>query len=117
MLGTSAVGNISEANLLFGFSFKFADFFSTVILLVWLLNMIFVALVPDLVLIIKTNSASEAITIRRKQFATLFKQEMEYTGFSEVLPDKDIDIFVSEIGALIHDIQALGDMGIDKWKN
>ena len=117
VLGTGKLTSITQMSFLFGINLNVADFVSVVVLIIWLLNMIFVALVPDLVMIVKTEGASEAITIRRKRFATLFnKQEMEYTGFSEVLPDKDIDAFINEIGALIHDIQTLGDMGVEKWQ-
>ena len=117
VLGTSGMGNISKMSFLSGISTNIADFLGVVILCVWMLNMILVSIVPDLTLCIKTKSASEAITIRRKQRATLFKQEIEYTGFSEVVPDKDIDILSNEIGALIDDIQTFGDGAISMWMN
>lgn len=84
-------------------------------LLMWL-NIILVCLVPDLVLCVKTKGASEAFVIRRKQRATLFKQEIEYTGFGEVVPGKDVDRMSSELGALIDDIQTFGDNAIEQWK-
>ena len=40
----------------------------------------------------------------------------EYTDFSEVLPGKDLDAMINELGALIDDIQTLGDIAIENWK-
>ena len=37
-------------------------------------------------------------------------------GFSEVLPTSATDTAIREVGAMINDIQALGDFGIEKWK-
>lgn len=37
-------------------------------------------------------------------------------GFSEVLPTKATDTAIREVGAMIHDIQALGDFAVEKWK-
>lgn len=39
-----------------------------------------------------------------------------YVGYNEVLPAKDTDRAIAEIGALLSDIQKLGDFAIDKWK-
>ena len=108
--------NINIQTYFTGLTANVADVFNWALLILWVLCVIFVSLVPDLVLCVKTKGASEAFIIRRKQHATLFKQEVEYTGFSEVLPGKDVDLMASEIGALIDDIQTLGDMAIDKWK-
>ncbi len=39
-----------------------------------------------------------------------------YVGYNEVLPAKDTDRAINEIGALLSDIQKLGDFAIEKWK-
>lgn len=39
-----------------------------------------------------------------------------YVGYNEVLPAKDTDRAITEIGALLSDIQKLGDFAIEKWK-
>ena len=41
---------------------------------------------------------------------------VEYTDFGEVRPGKDTDLMITELGTLIDDIQTIGDMAIDKWK-
>lgn len=83
---------------------------------IWLFNMILVSFVPDLKICIKTNSAGDAIQIRRKQWGFGRKQTEEYTGFSEVLPWIDTEKAAKELGAIIDDIQTVGDLAIDKWK-
>ncbi len=98
---------------------KIFTFFNTIffiLALVWLFNMVLVSLVPNLIINIKTGSASDAVQIRRKEWK-LFKETQEYTGFSEVIPWSDTDLAIKEIGAIINDVQILGDMAIETWKN
>ncbi len=116
LLGTSGLANISTSSLFFGIQANITDFIAILFLILWLLNLILVCIVPDLTLIIRTKGATEAITIKRKQYATLFKQEVDYSGFGEIVPDRDIDIFIKEIGALIDDIQTFGDTAVERWK-
>jgi len=79
---------------------------------------------PNLIFTIKTTGANEAIEIRRKKTAGLLSlffgnnssDKEEYTGYSEVLPWRETEIAIREIGAMISDIQKLGDFGIEKWK-
>lgn len=114
--GCGNLSNISASSLMFGLEANAADIIVSVLYVVWLLNMILVALVPDLVLTIKTKGATEAFTIRRKQFPTPFKQAVEHTNFAEIVPAKDLDTMTSEIYALINDVQNLGDLAVEKWK-
>ena len=39
------------------------------------------------------------------------------TGFAEVIPTKETEGAIREIGAMIGDIQKLGDLGLEKWIN
>ena len=78
---------------------------------------------PNLALIIKTKSASEAIDIRRKKAALLGavfgggqSEKDDHTGYAEIWPEEDAELSIHEIGAMINDIQKLGDFGIEKWK-
>lgn len=116
LTGTGELTNATLGSLISGVDTNFSDYFTVILSVLWLLNIVLVSLVPDLMLCVKTKGAAEAFQIRRKQPATLFKQEVEYTGFSEVVPAKDIDLIISEVGAIIDDIQTLGDLAIDKWK-
>lgn len=73
--------------------------------------------VPNLVIDIQTKGGRAPIQIRRKK-SGLFQNspsKEEYTGFSEVIPAEDTDQAIKEIGALISDVQKLGDLGIEKW--
>ena len=74
---------------------------------------------PNLALVIKTKSASEAIDIRRKKkslFGGTLNDKSDHTGYTEILPDADAELSIRELGAIINDIQKLGDFGVEKWK-
>ena len=64
----------------------------------------------------KTKASGDTIQIRKKQHCLFHKQPIEYTDFSEVLPWTDTDKAILELGALINDLQTMGDMAIEKWK-
>ncbi len=82
----------------------------------WLVNLFLVCFVPDLRISIKTKSAGEAIQIRRKVRGIFRKQPTEYTDFSTVCPWTDTDQAIVELGAMIDDLQTMGDYAIEKWK-
>ncbi len=116
LIGTSKLSTLNSSSLIFGINLGLSDVLLVVLWLLLIICIVRACIVPDLILTIKATGATEAITVRRKQYATLFKQEIEYSGFGEVLPGEDIDVFTNEIGALIKDIQTFGDGAIDKWK-
>lgn len=124
LLGTSAASGIMSAlstvtlkGIVLGESLITThNILSLIFTVIWLFNMILVAFVPDLKICIKTKSAGDAIQIRRKQWGFGHKQTEEYTGFSEVLPWTDTEKAAKELGAIIDDLQTIGDMAIDKWK-
>ena len=75
----------------------------------------------NLIIAIKTGAGNSVVEIRRKQngvFAALGTNPAlgEYTGFDEVLPGKDTERAIRELGAIINDIQKLGDYAIERWK-
>jgi large-conductance mechanosensitive channel len=37
------------------------------------------------------------------------------SGFAEVIPTKETELAIREIGAIIGDIQKLGDLALEKW--
>jgi hypothetical protein len=67
--------------------------------------------IPNLVIVIQSKGGLPAVNIRRKK---LFSKE-ESTGFNEIYPSKDVDRMVRELGAMINDIQKLGNIGVEKW--
>jgi len=71
---------------------------------------------PNLVLTIKTKSAMGAIVIKRKGMQTALPNGEDHTGYTEILPEEHAERSIREIGAIISDIQKLGDYGIEKWK-
>ena len=69
----------------------------------------------NLIIRIKTKGAKEAIDICRD---TLFTRRKENgTGFSEVIPTVETESAIREIGAIIGEIQNLGDAGLARLKN
>lgn len=96
---------------------KLAIFMGIGTFILTLITLFIYAIKPNLVLVIKTKSASEAIDIQRKRngFAAMGK-DAEHTGFTEVIPEEDAENCIREINAMITDIQKLGDFGIEKWK-
>ncbi len=57
------------------------------------------------------------IGIQTSSGATSIQVGAEWCGFGEVLPGKDADLAIQELGALINDIKSLGDLGIEKWQS
>lgn len=73
---------------------------------------------PDLHILIRNKGAidqSPPISIRRRRGLTAWRQESD-TGFSEVIPTPESESAIREIGAIISDIQKLGDHGVDRWR-
>lgn len=103
----------SGASEFFGGFLTFLGFIS---LIFALFTLFIYAIKPNLVLLIKTKSASEAIDIKRKKIALFGGKEEEHTGYTEVIPAEDAERCIREIDAMINDIQKLGDFGIEKWK-
>jgi len=85
----------------------FVPFF--VMLLCWVLFF----MRPNLVISIKNKmgSGEGPVDIRRKTMKS------ESSGFLEVLPTEETEGAIREIGAIINDIQKLGDHGVRKWTN
>ena len=87
------------------------------------LKLVRIGLRPNLVLLIKTKGGSadaSPIKIQREKMFLFFRlqtgQTGVETGFSEVMPTAETDSAFKELGAIINDIQKLGDHGVQKWK-
>lgn len=106
-----------------GFLAFFLAIIALVNILLALIAMFLNSFKPNLALIIKTKSASaSAIDIVRKKRAIPFispggaSESENHTGYYEILPLDNAEKSIREIGALINDIQKLGDFGIEKWQ-
>ncbi len=108
-----------------------ATFFSTLSLIFAICAVIptivcwfMVCWLPNLVITVKTDGSGTqngAVLIRRKpSFWEFFFHRAtgaeEYSGFAQVMPWVDTGVATDELGALIDDLQKLGDMGVEKWK-
>lgn len=92
-------------------------FFGVLALIALLFCLFIYSIKPNLVLVIKTKSASDAIDIRRKKVVSFGGKDEDHTGYVEVIPAEDAERCIREINAIISDIQKLGDFGISKWQN
>jgi len=61
---------------------------------------------PNLEIKFKPKMPAPVINIRRGYGAI---------GFTEVIPTMETESVIREVGAIIHDLQQLGDLGIEKW--
>ena len=93
-------------------------FFLAISALVIIFGLFLYCMRPDLAIVIKNKGAidqSPPVKIRRSRgFWAIFQDSG--TGFSEVMPTPESEGAINEIGAIINDIQKLGDYGIQKWQ-
>lgn len=92
-------------------------------LALWFICIFFYAIKPNLVFTLKSKGASgSVINIRRgggrKKIIKSSKSEEldDHTGFSEIIADVDAEKSIRELGAIINDIQKMGDYALEKWK-
>lgn len=97
--------------------FSFNAVISILVGVLFLFNSLFLVFAPSLTAIIKTNGGSPALELRRKEFQLFQSKSEENSGFKQVLPWKDTDIVIKELGTIIDDLKTMGDMAIEKWKN
>ncbi len=93
------------------------------LLIVLIIRMFKVILQPNLQIVIKTKSGLGAVTIRHTPVVTglgaLFggnNNIINFSGFDEVLPDVDTEAAIRELGAVIADVQSMGDKALEKWR-
>jgi hypothetical protein len=77
------------------------------------------ALTPQLVLSVKNKGAMPTVDIRNSSdpgfLASMIGLRGSDAGFAQVEPAAETENAIREIGAIINDIQKLGDYGINKW--
>jgi len=94
----------------FGF-FNFLLFITNIILLICVFLFCFR---PNLIISVKNKGGVEAAVDIRKD-SIFSKRQEKGTGFSEIIPTNESESAIREIGAIITDIQKLGDLGVEKW--
>ena len=82
--------------------------------IILLLGIFLFSFKPNLVFDFKTMGGGAPIQIRAR--SVLGMNRADYTGFNEVLPAADTERALREVGALINDIQKMGDRAIEQWK-
>lgn len=97
--------------------FSFNVVISAFVGILFLFNSLFLVFAPSLTAIIKTNGGSPAIELKRKEFQLFQSKSEENSGFKQITPWKDTDLVIKELGTIIDDLQTMGDMAVEKWKN
>jgi len=101
-LGT-CVGTIMEYN-------EWVSAFAFVAFIFTMASLILFSLKPSVSMMVNSRSGGrEAMSFRSTQ-------TLKANRFREILPAKDTDKVIKEIGAIVNDVQKLGDFGIEKWK-
>jgi len=93
-----------------------------IVSLIMFAAVIIASFIPDLTIIIKNKGGqmgSGPIVIKRVGLFQLLQSTVygNDSGFTDVMPTVETDGAIREIGAIINDIQKLGDFGIEKWKS
>ena len=78
--------------------------------------LIFQSVRPNMVLVLKSKFANEAVDIRRRKVAPWSSGREEHTGYREVYPEADTERCIREVNAIINDLQQYGDSAVAKWK-
>lgn len=116
LLGASTQ-TLNPIDIVFGFElFSVTNILIFVLSIGWVYTLLRVCFVPDLIFSVKTKSSSDVIELRRRVWGAFLKNPQENSGFSEVMPWDDTEKVAEELGALINDLQTLGDMAVDTWK-
>ena len=120
--GAVTLASITSMQGILGGRYSSGGFNPGILLLPFLIVIIFglvlYSLKPNLAIIIKTKSGldiSTPIKIQRSRGFWAIRQDGG-TGFSEVFPTEESESAIREIGALINDINILGDQGMAKWR-
>ena len=77
----------------------------------------FCSLVPEMILTIKSKGAAPTIDVRSTTGGVIgnFMGAGTDSCFASVVPTEETDEVIRELGAIISDIQKLGDYGVNKW--
>lgn len=70
---------------------------------------------PNLLIEVKC-AGTPAVQIKHQYSSFIWHKSEENSGFDEIMPGKDTDVMIQELGAMIDDIKTLGDLAVEKWK-
>lgn len=84
----------------------------------YIVSLFLFAFKPNLEFKVQAKGGEGVMYIRHKAKQFLVQQNLDhvFTGYNEVLPAPDTDRVIREIEAVVSDIQKLGDLAIEKWK-
>lgn len=99
---------------------KFLFVLAAVFLIFTIISITLYCWCQDLQFMVDTSSGTPAMVISRERGSGIFglfgHHKQETTGYREVAPDVDADRAIREINTIISDLQTMGDLAVDKWK-
>lgn len=125
-MSLSGGGLLTKASPFTSFAYSYgygqSDGALTIIVSIIQIILLFIAIIsvsklPDMEIYVATKGGGEAVMVKAdKKGIPLIKPDEDNCGYSYVLPARDTEIALREVGAIIDDIQVLGDYGVEKWK-
>ena len=81
------------------------------------LGLVLFSIVPDLVVTVSCVSGSRINLVRaRRSLAAFFQgHSTASAGYAEIAPTAETEAAIQELGAVINDVNNLGDAGIERW--
>jgi len=128
LLSLSAGAGMVGGMLMMSFTLNrgFGKFFWTLAILfmgiIVIIDFIYIIFKPNLIISVKNKGSMGVVDIKRKSKKKLFggkdpKTDTEDSEYDFVMPTPETDSAIREIGAIVLDIQKLGDFGVEKWTN
>lgn len=93
----------------------FISFLLILSVIIVFIDLLIVCFVPNLVIKIKTKSATGAVVIGSQKSLFSRRTGDDYSGFAEVMPWEDTIMAMNELGTMIDDLQKRGDYAVEKW--
>ena len=92
-------------------------FFFVISLLIIVLGLFLWSMTPQMIITIKTKGAAPTVDIRSSGSGGILGRipGQSDSVFAQVVPTEETESAIREMGALINDIQKLGDYGVNKW--
>lgn len=105
----------------YGYGYGYSEGNLAIILALIKIIFLFIAIISvsklaDMEIFVATKGGGEAVMVKAKKSISILGVNDSNCGYTYVLPARDTEIALREVGAIIDDIQVLGDYGVEKWK-
>ena len=81
-----------------------------------ILGLVLFSVVPDLVIAVRSCGNRLSLVRARRSLAAIFQgHSAASAGYAEVAPTAETEAAIQELGAIIADINSLGEAGVERW--